>query len=245
MKKLLIATLLIAIVLTTTGLQAETKSGHPPVIADSAFDYNLIGELYVILTPAWMQSFPAKDFEPLGNAIDQLSPLIKRISNLRPKINDHHRLENFNQARNYLIKLINKARQARDLKDRETIFAIWPDLYKSFEETVFYSRTVRFPEYESLVIIIDMLVNKYQATDNIEAIIDAIPSLLIRNESLQTATLPPYMKPVRAKAKKLIKYIGEVTIEMNRAGNDKDFEKVNDCLTKLKADSDIFTKNYL
>ena len=245
MKNFLTAILLISIVSIATDLQAETKSGHDPVVANSAFDYNLIGELYVILTPAWMQSYPARDFESLCNAIDQLSPLVKRINHLKPKVEDPHRLENFIQARKYLVDLIRKAREAKDLKDKETIFQIWPDLYKSFEETVFYSMTVRFPEYESFVIIIDMLVNKYQSTGNIEAIIKAMSSLLIRNELLQTATLPSYMKPVRAKAQKSIKYIGEVTIEMNQACINKNFEKVNDCLTKLKADSDIFAKNYL
>lgn len=245
MKKFLIAFLLILLLPLATDLCAETKVGHDPIKLDSTFDYNLIGELYVILTPAWMQSYQANDYEALYRATDRLPPLVTRLNSLNPMIEDQQRRKQFDQARSYMVKLIKKAKEARDLKDRETIFQIWPDINKSFEEIVFYSTTVRFPEYESFVIIIDMLINKYQLANNIEAIIDAMPSLVMKNENLQTATLPHYMKPVLAKARNLIKNLGKVTIEMNKACIDKDFELINNCLTKLKADSDIFTKRYL
>lgn len=248
MKKVAVLLPVAVLFLFTGFLSAEVpddkESGCPAnQAAQQGFD--LLRELHQVMGPAWHNAYPKKDYVALGDAIMQFDGMLPKVKELEHTFKTVERRENFDNARSQFVDLVEKGKKATADEDYETLYGIYPDLHTGFEEMASHLLPLDFPEFASLQIVVDLMVDTHLKNNDIKAIVTSLEALKIKNNALQKAVLPDDLKSVEEKVKGDISAIDGACLELEKACGATNVQPSIDSLNRLKKLCDKFEQNYI
>ena len=224
-----------------------TEPGNTGCPADraAAQGMNVLRELHEVMAPAWHEAYPAKDYAALNEAILKFDDMTPKIVGILHEFKIDERQKKFEAARTRFIGLVAKCKASGAAGDNDAVYDIFPDLHHNFEEMAYYLLPLNFPEYESLRVVVDLMINTHLKNKDYKAIATSVEALKIKNEQLQTAVLPEDLGSVSETATADIQAIGEACRALETACGATAVSKVDECLDQLKKACDKFEHDYI
>ena len=223
----------------------ELKDPGCPAAQAGQSGFALMKELHSIMAPAWHTAYPDKDYAAIGEAVDKFGAMIPKVKELQHQFKIAARQEKFNAARQTFLRLLDEQKKAKTINDNQAMYAIMPDLHKSFEEMAFYLLPVRFTEYGSLKSIVSQMTDAMAKNKNVDAVKSQMDTLRVRNGELRKAALPEDLAGMEKDVKAAIGNLDQKCAELYEACQGNDAATIEACLMKLKAACDEFENKYL
>jgi hypothetical protein len=197
------------------------------------------------MAPAWHTAYPDKDHEGMAQAMHEFAAMIPDVKKISHTFKIADRERKFNEARMKFIGLVQKGAAAAKEDNAEAIYKLMPDVHMSFEEMAYYLLPLHFPEFESLVIVVDLIANEHLANKDFEAVVSSAKALKTKNEALQDAELPEDLVSLEDEVRTQISAIGEICHRLDAACAEVDEERIAECLNNLKELCKKFEQNYI
>ena len=248
MKKVALILPILVLFLASTSLTTEPSGNdNPGCPADRAADkgFKLLEELHQVMAPAWHEAYPAKNYVALGEAIVKFDAMIPEVKAMTHGFKTVEREEHFNAARNQFIELVARGKAINGTGNNEALYDLIPDLHTRFEEMAYYLLPLDFPEFTSLKVVVDLMIDTHLKNKDYKAIVTSLEALKIKDEMLQKADLPEDLKSVEGKASADIGAIGEMCRDLEAACGTISTKEIDDCLGKLKTLCDKFEQDYI
>jgi cytochrome c556 len=215
--------------------------------ADQAADQGIkiLGQLHEIMAPAWHEAYPAHNYVALGEAIVKFDSMTPTLEGMTPVFKIDQRREKFQAARTRFIDLVNQGKSASEAGDNDALEAIYPDLHKNFEEMAYYLLPLQYPEYKSLRVVVDLMIDTHLKNGDYKAIGSSVEALKIKNDQLQKAPLPEDLTAVAEQVKADLGAIDAQCRELEAACGSTSAKNIEDSLRKLKITCDTFEQDYI
>ena len=197
------------------------------------------------MAPAWHEAYPAKNSAALREAIAKFDAMTPRVKSLTHAFKTAERQEKFDTARIRFMELTATGKAAVAAGDNDALYALFPDLHTGFEEMAYYLLPLSFPEYESLRVVVDLMIDTHLKNKDYKAIITSLEALKIKNDQLQKAPLPKDLQSVAEKASADIAAIGENCRQLETACQATSVSMVDEALDRLKKACDKFEQDYI
>ncbi len=222
----------------------QDNSGCPMhQAADKGF--KLLDELHQVMVPAWHEAYPAKNYVALGEAIAKFDAMIPKVKGMAHTFKTIEREEHFNTARNRFVELVGRGKAIKGTANNDALYALFPDLHTRFKEMAYYLLPLDFPEFNSLRIVVDLMIDTHLKNKDYKAIVTSLEALKIKNEMLQKVILPEDLTSVEKKAAADIGEIDNMCRELEAASGGFSTKLIDDYLGKLKILCDKFEQNYI
>jgi hypothetical protein len=231
-----------------TAISAEPPSAvEANCPADQAADQGIktLGQLHEIMAPAWHEAYPAHDYTVLGEAIVKFEAMIPTLEGMKPVFKIDQRRDKFQAARTQFIDLVNRGKTASEAGDNEALEAIYPDLHNNFEEMAYYLLPLQYPEYKSLRVVVDLMIDTHLKNGDYKAIVSSLEALKIKNDQLRKAPLPEDLTDVAEQVKADLGVIDAQCRELETACGSTSTKNIDDSLRKLKITCDKFEQDYI
>ncbi len=229
------------------GVSAQEPGAHEgcPAHQAAAQGVDIIEKLHQIMAPAWHSAYPEKDYAALGEAMNKFAAMIPDVKKVTHTFKTAEREANFNAARKKFIELVEKGVGAGTEGNTETVYELMPDIHTIFEEMAYYLLPVSFPEFQSLVTVVNLMIDEHLKKEDYAAIATSAEALKIKNTELQKAEIPEDLKSVKKEVITDISAIGKACEKLDAACRTDDPEEIAGCLSNLKELCKKFEQNYI
>jgi len=236
----------VLLLLLAAGTQAQ-KPGHEGCPAHQAATQGvtIIEKLHEVMAPAWHTAYPDEDHAALAKAMHDFAAMIPDVKKISHTFKIDDRREKFNAARTKFIDLVKRGAAATTEDDAETVYGLMPDIHVSFEEMAYYLLPLHFPEFESFVVVVEVMTNEHLANEDYEAVATSTEALRIKNLALQDANLPEDLTSLEDKVRTDIAAIGDACGKLEEACAATDNKLIVECLNNLKNLCEKFEQNYI
>jgi hypothetical protein len=229
------------------GVSAQEPGAHEGCPAHQAAEQGVdfIGKLHQVMAPAWHSAYPEKDYAALGKAMNKFAAMIPDVKKVTHTFKTAEREANFNAARKKFIELVEKGAAAGTESETEIIYELMPDVHMSFEEMAYYLLPVSFPEFQSLVTVVNLMIDEHLKKEDYAAVATSVEALKIKNTELQKAKIPEDLKSVKKEVITDILAIGKACEKLETACQADDPEEIAGSLNNLKELCKKFEHNYI
>ncbi len=239
MKRLVVVAVLI---LFPAGVRAQ--EGCPADRAATA-GFAPFETFHHIMAPAWHQAWPKKDYEALLAAGPKFAEAFVEIEQLKPKLKSEARLQAFHEARQLFAEMVSKFAEACKQGDSAFVYQLMPDLHDAFEATAATLLPASFPEFEGLVITLDIIVGTHLPGNNVEGLVGSTETLLAKMENLIVAPLPSGLEAAEDEIKPKLEMARHLVLHMLEALYQNDIKEYIIYATELRVQTDEFLALYL
>jgi hypothetical protein len=205
----------------------------------------LFKTLHEVMAPAWHDHYPNKNHKALGEAIVKFDGMLPDVKKFTHTFKTEERQTNFSNARSRFIELVGVGMAAQVKGDLESVYEIIPELHDQFEMMAFNVLPLRFPEFSSLQIVVDLMIDTHLANEDYDAVVTSLEALKIKNAELQKASIPADLTSVSEQAKTDIADIDNQCRQLEKSCASKDHQAMIDCLSKLKKLCQKFEHDYI
>lgn len=238
MKRLVIVTIF---VLFAVGARAQ--EGYP---ADSAATAGFVPfeTFHHIMAPAWHQAWPKKDYEALLAAGPRFAEAFVAIEQLKPQFTTETQQQAFIKHRKRFAELVEQYAEACQRADSALVYRLMPDLHDAFEATAATLLPVSFPEFEGLVITLDIIVGTHLPDNNVEGLVGSTETLLAKMENLIVAPLPTELEAAEDQIKPKLEMMRHLVLHMLEALYQSNIKEYIIYATELKTQTNEFESLY-
>ena len=218
----------------TCPAQRSAQDGHNPF---EAFHH--------VIAPAWHQAWPDKDYETLFAAAPKFEEAFAEIAALEPEFKSSVRAEVFANRRTDLKDLIEAYTKAAGQKDEEGVHKILPDLHDAFEQTASATLPVHYPEFEGMVLTVNLIQETHLPKNNREGIVGSTETLEIKIDALTPESLPAELKEHEEAIAAEFEAMSELADQMRSCCDKDDMQGYREHLSALNARIEKFIKAYI
>jgi hypothetical protein len=240
MKRLVIVVVLI---LFAAGVRA--RESYPANSAAVAAGYTPFEAFHHIMAPAWHQAWLKKNYEALLAAGPKFAEAFVAIEQLKPQLKSEVRRRSFVEQRQLLGKLVVKYAKACEQGDSAVVYQLMPDLHDAFEATAATLLPVSFPEFEGLVITLDIIVGTHLPGNNVKGLVGSTETLLAKMENLIVAPLPTELEAAEDEITPRLEMMRHLVLHMLEALYQNDIKEYIIYATELRVQTDEFIAMYL
>ena len=236
--------LVIVVVFILIAAGARAQEGCPADRAAAA-GFASFETFHHIMGPAWHQAWPKKDYEALLAAGPKFADAFVAIEQLKPQLKSEVRRRSFVEQRQLLGKLVVKYAKACEQGDSAVVYQLMPDLHDAFEATAATLLPVSFPEFEGLVITLDIIVGTHLPGNNVKGLVGSTETLLAKMENLIVAPLPTELEAAENEIKPRLEMMRHLVLHMLEALYQNDIKEYIIYATELRVQTDEFIAMYL
>ncbi|MDF1543756.1 MAG: hypothetical protein P1R58_01495 [bacterium] len=223
MRKSLLLSL--AVLLISAG--AVVSQSSCPADRAAQHGYDPFGEFHHVLAPVWHEAWPEKEYDALFAAGPRFAELFEKIAAMKPQFKSETRLAKFNQLREEFGALVEKFAEAARQKDKEAVYAIMPELHDGFEMTAATLLPVHYPEFEGVVITLNLIRESHLPTKNMDGILGSTKTLVARMERLNEETIPEELTDVKEGVLKDIEMVKATVAKLKECCDKEDLVKMS------------------
>ncbi|MDH3889995.1 MAG: hypothetical protein OEV49_02840 [candidate division Zixibacteria bacterium] len=223
-------------------LAAPIASAQEGCSADqaAASGYVSFGDFHNIMAPAWHTAWPAKDYAALIAAGPKFTEQFKAIAQMNPEQVSPTRRPSFIEQRQLFAELVEKYANACRQSDSEQVYKLMPDLHTAFEATAATLLPVSYPEFDGLMVTIDLIVQHHLPDRNIEGLVASTETLRTKMEHLIAAELPEALEADEEKLRPALEMLWHLVLHMLQAMYQDDIHEYIIYATELKTQADEF-----
>lgn len=234
--------LILSVLLLSVAAAGADEGGCPGHRAAKA-GFEPFGEFHRILAPAWHGAWPDKDYEALLTAGPKFAEAFAGIAKLDPTFKTKKRAEQFKANRQAFAKIVKQYADAAEAGDKEKVYDLMPELHETFEQTASSLLPIHYPEFDVLVMTVNLLTETHLPNDSMEGIVGSTETLVAKIECLSKETIPEELSEKEkeimadiAVMKRLItqmkEYCDKNDMDNYKARAESLNEKVNDFIKK-------------
>lgn len=218
---------------------ASAQEGCP---ADQAAAAGFVSfeHFHHVMAPAWHTAWPAKDYAALIAAGPKFTERFTAIAQMNPALVPAVRRPAFIQQRQQLAELVKQYADACQQSDSDLVYKLMPDLHSAFEATATTLLPVRFPEFEGLMVTLDLIVQTHLPSRNKVGLVGSTETLRIKMEHLITAPLPDVLTENENRIRSTLEALRHLVLHMLQAMYQDDIKMYIIYATELKTQSDEF-----
>jgi len=198
-----------------------------------------------IMAPAWHQAWPEKDYAALLAVGPQFEESFVAIAALKPEFTNESRREQFTVNRGEFGTLVKKYADAAKAGDKETVYALMPNLHDAFEQTASALLPVHYPQFEGMVLTVNMILETHLPADNTEGIIGSTETLVTKLDALTEATLPEELRGQEKDIVVSFDAMRTVAAKMKMCCDKNDMDGYREYVTALDGQIRTFIKKYI
>ena len=218
---------------------ASAQEGCPADQAVAA-GYVSFEHFHHVMAPAWHTAWPAKDYPALIAAGPRFTEQFAAIEQMNPALVSAVRRPAFIAQRQQFADLVKQYANACQHSDSVLVYKLMPDLHNAFEATAATLLPVSFPEFEGLMVTLDLIVQTHLPDLNIEGLVGSTETLRMKMEHLITAPLPEALIPNEDKIRSTLESLRHLVLHMLQAMYQDDIKMYIIYATELKTQSDEF-----
>ena len=224
MKSFIFIAIAFALILSTSAL-AQVSNCPADRAADKGFDP--FGEFHHIMAPVWHEAWPAKDYDAMIAAGPQFETAFEKIAAMKPEFKSERRKLKFSQLREEFASLVDKFAEAARRNDKETVYELMPDLHDSFEMTASSLLPVHYPEFEGVIITLNLIRESHLPANNIDGITGSTETLVTKMSVLNEETIPQELSDVKQAVLTDLEAVKKLVTQMKECCDKKDMEKLS------------------
>jgi hypothetical protein len=253
MKKhlLILAALLLMVALTYAAdppPEEEPGHGHAGCPADQAaqLGHDPFHTFHKIMAPAWHTAWPEKDYDALLAAGPKFKEAFAGIAKMEPTFKTKDGYKAFLKARDSFSKIVEMYAAAAKRGDKEAVYDLMPQLHDAFEMTASTLLPVSYPEIESVVITLNLIMETHLPKNNMEGIVGSTETLVAKFVVLSdTTTVPDELKEKKKEILAEIAAMKTLALQMKESCDKKDMKQYKEHATELDTKLKGFFEKYI
>jgi len=175
-------------------LSLAAQSSTCPADRAGEQGYDPFAAFHEIMAPAWHVAWAEKDYAALLAAGPKFVDAFAPISALKPEFKTFARKAAYARARNQFSHLVKQYSEASIKNDSMRVYELMPELHDAFEQTASVLLPVHYPEFDGMVLTVNMILETHLPKDNRPGVIGSTETLITKLEALTPETLPEELK---------------------------------------------------
>lgn len=226
-------------VLVLSAPYAAAQEGCP-TDQNATAGYVSFEHFHHVMAPAWHTAWPARDYVALIAAGPQFTEQFKAIEQLNPELVSPTRRPAFVEQRQQFAELVARYGDACRRSDSGLVYKLMPDLHNAFEATAATLVPVNYPEFEGLMVTIDLIVQTHLPDRNMEGLVGSTETLRTKMEHLVAAPLPETLIENENKIRPTLETLRHLVLHMLQAMYQNDIKEYIIYATELKTQAEEF-----
>lgn len=218
---------------------ASAQEGCPADQAAVA-GYVSFEHFHHVMAPAWHTAWPAKDYAALIAAGPEFAEQFAAIEQINPSRVSVVRRPAFIEQRRQFAELVEQYADACRQSDSGLVYELMPDLHNAFEATAATLLPVSYPEFEGLMVTLDLIVQTHLPSRNKVGLVGSTETLRMKMEHLITAPLPEVLIENEDRIRLTLETLRHLVLHMLQAMYQNDIKMYIIYATELKTQSDEF-----
>ncbi|MCB2231450.1 hypothetical protein KQH82_12100 [bacterium] len=198
-----------------------------------------------VIAPAWHHAYPDEDYDALIAAGPEFKKAFLEIQAMRPEFKSDIKKSHFNECRVDFGEIVDKYAEACAAGDKETVFALMPDLHTAFERTAAALMPVHYKEFEALKVTLGLITDEHLPANNTEGIVGSTETLVTKAASLNEETLPGMLVWSKEDIIQRFQKIQTLAARMKECCDNNDMAGYAEGVTAMKAEVTEFSERYL
>lgn len=246
MKTLL--TLITLVGLTFTSVFASDQHAADQTCpADRAAEagHNPFGAFHEIMAPTWHGAWPDSNFAALFAAGPAFAEAFKPIAAMNPTFKSDTRKATFETKRTAFAEAVAAYADAAAEGDTTKVYALMPGLHEAFEMAASALLPVHYPEFEGMVITLNLILETHLPNNNTEGIVGSTETLLAKLNALTPETLPVELQEETDAVIADLAFMHEIVVKMNACCTNNDMATYTDLAKSLDTQVKLFIEKYI
>jgi len=235
----------IAIVLLSLVAAVQAEDKVCPADKAAKAGYSAFEAFHKVVAPCWHQAYPDKNYDSLIAAGPGFEKAMAGIAALEPKMKNVARKGAFLMNREILAKCVKRYAAFAKEGQKDSVYAILPQLHEAFENCAGAYLPISYPEVEGIITTIDVILDTHIPKQNAEGIAGSTETLVTKTKALTTATLPESLKANEKQIVPEFVSFQAMAGQLQEASTKKDLAKVKQLASDLKAKLNAFQEAYL
>ncbi len=238
-----VATILILLLLLSPMLSADEKTC--PAHRAAEMGHNPFEAFHAIMAPTWHGAWPDKDYDALLAAGPKFREAFEAIMKLEPEHKTEARQAAFLKQRKEFGELINEYATAAEKGEKEKVYELMPAVHDAFEATASTLLPVYYPEFEGLVITLNLIRETHLPKDNVEGIVGSTETLVAKADNLNEKNIPEELLEHKKGILTEFAVMKELITKMKDCCDKKEMEQYKEHAAALDKAVQAFIENYI
>lgn len=236
------AILTAVLLLSSVALAAE--KGCPSAEAAEAGVSEFEG-FHKAIAPVWHVAYPDSNFDQMLAAGPEFVKAFSEISAIEPKMKNVNRKAAFLLNREKFADLVKRYDAACKAGNKDSVYALLPALHESFEMTASAAMPISYPQFDGLVVTVNLIVNTHLPKNNTNGIVGSTETLVTKAKALTTESLPAEIKGQEKAVMPELAAIQALAGQMQECCTKNDMAKYKACAEEMKSKLTAFADTYL
>ena len=223
---------ILAVVLCLATIAGASEKGCPANRAAQE-GFSPFKDFHKIMAPAWHNDWPEKNYDALIAIGPEMKKAFKGIADMKPEFKLEHRNEIFLKNRSVFEDIINKYAAAAEIKDKEAVYNLMPELHKAFEMTASSLLPIHFPLLDGLIITNNTIMENFLPQNDMKGISESTDTLVFHIESFTEKDIPEELDPVKNDIVKEFEQLGKIIARMKESCDKKDMKSYQTNIERL------------
>ena len=198
-----------------------------------------------VVAPIWHAAYPDSNFEKMLAAGPDFVKAFGEISAIEPKMKNVSRKAAFLTHREQLADLVKRYDAACKAGNKDSVYALVPPLHEAFEMTASASMPIPYPEFDGLVVTVDLIVNTHLPKNNTNGIVGSTETLVIKSKGLTVESLPAELNSQEKTVAAEFAAIQSLANQMQECCTKNDMAKYKAYAEEMKGKLAAFSDTYL
>ena len=235
---------LVLVVLLTAAVVSAADEKCPSAEAPKAGVSDFEG-FHKVIAPVWHGAYPDSNFDAMLAAGPEFEKAFVPIAGIEARMKNVNRKAAFLTNRETFAKLVQRYAAACKAGQKDSVYAMLPDLHEAFEKTASACLPTPYPEFDGLVVTLNLILNTHMPKNNTEGINGSTETLVVKAKNLTAGTLPASLRDQEKAILPEFEAIQLLAGRMQECVTRNDMTKYKPLAEELKAKLAAFEVAYL
>ncbi len=198
-----------------------------------------------VIAPAWHHAYPDSNFDALLAAGPEFEKAFVPIAGIEARMKNANRKAAFLLNREQFAGLVKRYAAACKAGQKDSVYAMLPALHEAFEMTAFACLPTSYPEFDGIVVTVNLILNTHLPKDNTEGIVGSTETLVTKAKGLTIESLPEDLRAQEKGIAPEFDAIQKLANQMQECCVKNDMAKYKPLAEELKGKLAAFSEAYL
>lgn len=223
---------------------AEDESACPSSSA-SKEGFAAIEKFHEIIAPVWHGSYPQKDYAAMFTAGPKFDSAFIPINKFAVVFKTEVRARTFEEHRADFRRLVKEYAGACAVADSAKVYELLPALHDAFEQTASALLPVDYPQFDGLVVTLDLIINQHLPAKNMDGIAGSTETLVNKMDGLTEQTIPPELMEKKGAIMAEFAAMKKVVADIKDCSDKKDLDDLKIQVNILQEMTKQFKERFL
>lgn len=184
-------TVLVVLTMAAVVMAADEKCPSAQVTKAGVSEFD---GFHNVIAPVWHGAYPDSNLDAMMAAGPDFEKALIPIAGIEAKMKNVSRKAAFLMNREKLANYVKRYAAACKAGYKDSLYALLPDLHEAFEKTASACLPTPYPEFDGLVVTVNLILNTHLPKNNTKGIIGSTETLVAKAKNLTVSSLPTSLR---------------------------------------------------